>query len=150
MTDQTRVTQSAEFMPSATRPPRQLIEDLIENLRKSDTLSTKTKTQFRQSIRLLDQCIESRKDEYGYADAVERAPWLTADVEQLKRNWQELRQTLYALYKCVRRGEDSHESLIRQFNQYAERFVDCEADEQCVLQAAFPGPAWTDEKPGPF
>ena len=145
MSDETRETTSSEFLSSPVRPPRQIIEDVIETFRKRDSLSANAKQQFNRSIRLLDQCIASRGDHHAYADAVERAPWLTADVEQLKRQWTELQQGLHAIDKRARRGESPNKSLIDQLNGFAERFFECEADEQCLLQAAFPPPSWTNE-----
>ena len=150
MTDESRETASADLPSSTAITPRQLIEDLIEIYLSQKGSSANKKRKLTASIRQLDQCIISRKNESAYMDALVRAPWLTSDVEHLKRQWQELRQSLHEVYKHARRDDGSRESLVEQFNVIAERFIECEADEQCLLEAAFPGPAWTDENLGPF
>ena len=144
MSDETRETATSEIQLSPSRPPRQIIEEVVETLRRKDSLSTSAKQHLHRSIKSLDQCIASREDRYAYADAVERAPWLTSDVEHLKRRWSELRQGLKRIYK---RDEAPSHSVVDQLNEFAERFVECEAEEQCFLQAAFPGPSWTNESP---
>ena len=145
MSDETRKTTSSEFQSSPVRPPRQIIEDLIETLQMKNSLSANPERQFNQSIKSLLQCIALRGDHHAYIDAVERAPWLTADVEQLKRQWTQLEEGLHAIYECARHDETPLNALIDQLNGFAERFLECEADEQCFLQAAFPPPSWITE-----
>ncbi len=148
MTDKTRETKTSEYVSTSAGPPSQIIEDLIEILRRKDTLSGSAETQFSQSAGFLDQCIALRENHHVYTDAVQRSPWLTSDVEHLKRRWTALRQSLYTLCMRARRGESPHGTLIHLFNGFAERFLECQADEQCLLEAAFPAPTWTDDSPG--
>ena len=141
---------SGRIPPHSSLSPNQLIEEMIENVSKVDASLAKEKKQLIESIKQLEQCIASRSAESAYADAIARAPWLTGDAEQLKRHWRELRKSLRELYEDADREDGSREKLIEKFNAVAAEFDDCEADEQCLLQAAFPGPAWTDENRGPF
>jgi hypothetical protein len=91
---------------------------------------------------LLDQCVAAQIAEGIYEDAVQRAPWLTADAERLKQQQTALRQSLQALRMLVSRGGGSSESLAQRFDEFAELYTEHEAAEQDFLQAAFPGPDW--------
>ena len=150
MADETRETVAAGISPQSALSPNQLIEDMVKNVSKVDESLANEKKQLIESIRQLEQCIVSRTAESAYADAVARAPWLTGDAEQLRRHWEELRESLHELFEDADQKEGSREALIEKFNAVAEEFGDCKADEQCLLQAAYPGPDWTNDNRGPF
>jgi capsule polysaccharide export protein KpsE/RkpR len=91
---------------------------------------------------VLDQCVASQIADGIYDDAVERAPWLTADAERLKQHQSALRQSLQALRMLVSRRGGSSDSFAPRFHEFVELYMEHEAAEQDFLQAAFPGPAW--------
>ena len=83
----------------------------------------------------------------AYEDAIQRAPWLTAERERLRQQQAAVRQSLRALAVCQRCAGGSNASrqqLVQQMQDVAELYIEYDMAEQNFLQTAFPGPDWAN------
>ncbi len=125
-----------------TRSTRESIELMVELLRGENPSPTHVDALLVELAEGIDHCIATHQVEGIYEDAIQRAPWLTADGERLKQQLAAMAQSLQALRMLASRGGGLGESLAGRFEEFAELYAEHEAAEQDFLQAAFPGPDW--------
>jgi hypothetical protein len=121
------------------------MDTLIGLLRLEDTQLVTVKELLGQLAGLLDDCFDPCRIDAVYDDAVQRAPWLTADAERLRQEVSVLRQSLQAVRMLASGGEGSVRTVPQlgsQFNDFVESYLEYEAAKQNFLQTAFPAPDW--------
>lgn len=143
MHDSSRAAENSAAL--AVRSPRQLIEAVIELLRQDGVAATTIEDLLGNLAEALEQHFASQSTDDIHDDAVQRAPWLTADAERLKHQQTAVQQSFQAFQMTARRGMASRESLADEFDEFAELYLDYETAEQGFLEAAFPGPAWAEQ-----
>lgn len=139
----------SEAKSAGTRSPRQIVEVVMELLRQEDCSATSVDNLFDELAFALDRRFSSQEFVFSFENAVERAPWLTADAERLKQQQAELQQSLQAIRMLPCYGGSTVESarqLALRINDFAELFSEYEADEDNFLHAAFPGPHWAMDR----
>jgi hypothetical protein len=142
MADEHSGSAMTEPVAAADRSPRELMDAIVELLRLEHASTTDFDKLLDQLADGMDQCVGAQEEESIYDDAVQRAPWLTADAERLKQQQTALRESLQALRMLSRRGSGSGESLARRFDEFVELYAEHDAAEQDFFQAAYPGPDW--------
>jgi hypothetical protein len=143
--DETLETLPSESDSCGPDSPRQLIELIIQLLRTAEASPAEIDHQFEGLARSLERCFAATKADDTYVAAILRAPWLTAEFEQLNQQCSSLRQSLQAMRSLASRSSESGKwigELALQFNQFAELYLDHEAAECNFLDSAYPGPEW--------
>lgn len=128
-------------IPCDSQSPRQLIESLIELLHHSDASPADTRRLLKELGLSVERCFDSRNADDTYEAALLRAPWLTAEVEELKQQCSALRQSLKSMQLLASRSVGLGQ-LAQQFNDFAELYVEHETAECNFLDSAYPGPDW--------
>ena len=133
--------------PADTESPRGLMASVVELLRIEDASIAEIDAVLGSLAKSMDRCFASRRSSGTYEDAIARAPWLTAEFERLNHQETSLRQSLQALRTLVARRDGSFEvarQLTSQFDDFVEFYLEHEAAEHNFLEAAYPGPDWTN------
>jgi hypothetical protein len=148
MSKELNVAADSKPVSHAQQSIRQLMESVMDLLSREDALDGQLGESLRELNAALDQRISAPETVATFEDAVERAPWLTAEGERLRQEQTALRQSLQAIVVCSRSSGGAVESkkrLIQQMADLAELFVEYDVAEQNFFQAAFPGPEWVTQ-----
>ncbi len=134
--------------PRRSTSRRELIQSVVELLRRGEARGSALEELLGRLATSVDQWMSSRRGDGTYDAALQNAPWLTSDVERLKRDQAALRQSLQS-FQLQRTHLDDSEASVRQLSQqfedFAAQLVDCEVAEQTLLHNAYPGPSWVLE-----
>ncbi len=142
MSKEIRDTPAAQLPSTASHSTRQLIEAMVELLRQENAPADNVRRLFGELTESIERCFASRHADGSREDALERAPWLTADAERLKQQQSQVCQSLQHICLLAGRQGGLPESLSSQFDDFVELFLEHEAAEHVFLQAAYPGPTW--------
>jgi len=133
--------------PSVSRlgpEPRQLIERLVELVRVRPTEQRDALPVLTNLSVALTHRFEREDDDFDAA--MQRAPWVTGGVRQLKEQHGQLMHLLNGLQQTLQAGDCSMqwpEELGDRVDEFVELYHEHEAAEDSLLQESCDQPFWT-------
>ncbi|MHB8899410.1 MAG: hemerythrin domain-containing protein [Thermoguttaceae bacterium] len=135
-------SQSRDFQP------RQIVAEISGLFREPADAITRLQQRLDLLAEQLSLRFASEEQSGRYVDALGRAPWLTARIQELQQQHQQLVASLRHLRELCQSSTEANTLWPRaqqEFADFADLLLEHEASESNLLEEAHPGPNWCQE-----